>query len=90
MDIKEYAEREMKRMQEVMKKVKIVSNDKNAREFYDFATNYYKDGLFFHKNKEYEDAFEAFIIAWAYVDISMKLKFLEVPKDILKYFTVDH
>jgi len=90
MDIKDYAEREMKRMQEVMKKAKLISDDKKAKEFHDFSQNYYKDGLYFHKEKKYAESFEAFIIAWAYIDISLKLGFVEVPKDLQKNFTVEH
>lgn len=87
MAIKDYAAKEMKRMTEVMKNVKIVSRDKNAQEFQDFASNYYKDGLYFFKKGQYEEAFEAFIISWAYLDISLKLGFIEVSKDIRKVFT---
>ena len=77
----------MKRMTEVMKKVKVVSKDKRAVEFHDFASNYYRDGLYFFKKGQYEEAFEAFIISWAYLDISLKLGFIEAQKDIREVFT---
>jgi hypothetical protein len=87
MAIKAYAEKEMKRMNEIMKSVKISSKNLKAKEFLEFAANYHKDGIYFYKEKKYEEAFEAFIIAWAYIDISLKLGFAEVPKDIQKFFT---
>ena len=87
-NIRQYAQKEMKRMEEVMKKVGIISKDPKAREFWDFASNYHKDGLYFFKKRQYEEAFEAFIISWAYLDISLKLGFIEVSKDIRKVFTV--
>lgn len=77
----------MKRMTNVMKKVKVISKDKNAKEFHDFASNYYKDGLYFFKKEQYEEAFEAFIISWAYLDISLKLGFIEASKDVREMFT---
>jgi len=88
MTIKDYAQKEMERMTEVMKKVKVFSKDKKAEEFHDFASSYYNDGLYFFKKGQYEDAFEAFIISWAYLDISLKLGFIDIPKDIRKVFTV--
>jgi len=87
MTIKEYAEKEMKRMTGVMKKVRVISKDKKALEFHEFASNYYGDGLYFFKKGQYEEAFEAFIISWAYLDISLKLGFIEAHKDIREVFT---
>ena len=87
MAIKEYASKEMKRMTEVIKKIKVISKEEKAGEFWDFAHNYYKDGLYFFKKRQYEEAFEAFIISWAYLDISLKLGFIEVSSDITKVFT---
>lgn len=89
MAIKEYAEKEMKRMG-VIKEVKVVSKDKKAKEFFEFADNYYNDGLYFFKKGQYEEAFEAFIISWAYLDISLKMGFISVPEMFKKVFTVDH
>ena len=87
MAVKEYAGKEMKRMEEVMKKVIVISKDQKAKDFRDFANNYYKDGKYFFKEQKYEEAFEAFIIAWAYIDIGLKLNFFSVPRDIQKFFT---
>jgi hypothetical protein len=87
MTIKEYAIKEMRRMKEVFSKLKITSDDKKAKEFYDFAHNYFKDGQYFFKEEKYPESFEAFIIAWAYIDIGLKLRFYHVPKDQENFFT---
>ena len=85
-DIHEHAAKEMKRMHEVMQHVK-VKEDKQAKHFHSFAMNYFKDGIYFFKEKKYTEAFEAFIIAWAYIDTGLKLKFFQVPREQKKWFT---
>jgi len=84
MEIKKAAEREMKRMKAVFDKIKVKIGGK---EFYDFAHNYYSDGFYFYEKKKYVEAFEAFIIAWAYIDVGLKLKRFLVPKEQKKWFT---
>ena len=67
---------------------KISEHPKNlARDFYGFASNYYKDGIYFFKKKQYIEAFEAFIIAWAYIDCGLKMRFFQVPKEQKEWFT---
>ncbi len=87
MSIKAYAEKEMKRMDQIFSEIKLVSNNSKAKEFFDFAHNYYQDGIHFFKEEKYEESFEAFIISWAYLDISLKLNFLKISENIKKYFT---
>jgi hypothetical protein len=87
MTIKQAAQKEMKRMKEIFERIKVKKNRK-AVEFYDFALNYYKDGFYFFDKKQFIESFEAFVIAWAYLDAGMKLKFFKVPKKQKKYFTV--
>lgn len=58
-----------------------------AREFYAFASNYFKDGIYFFKEKKFIESFEAFIIAWAYIDSGLKLKFFQVPREQRMWFT---
>ena len=84
-EIKKAAEREMKRMKTVFSKIK--KKTPKATEFYEFAHNYYSDGLYFHDKKKYVESFEAFIIAWAYLDAGLKLGYFSVPKDHKKWFT---
>jgi hypothetical protein len=83
----EAAEKEMSRMKEVFKSIKIISKEKNAKEFYDFSKNYFNDGIYFFKEKKFIESFEAFIISWAYIDIGIKLKFFSVQKEHEKLFT---
>ncbi len=86
MQIKDAAEREMKRMKEIFNNIE-VANDKKADEFYSFAENYFKDGKYFFEKEKYVESFEAFIISWAYVDAGLKLDFFKVDKKLRKYFT---
>lgn len=86
MEIKEAAEREMRRMKEIFSSLKI-SKEKKAVEFYEFSKNYCTDGIYFFKEKKFIESFEAFIISWAYIDIGLKLNLFSVPKEQKKYFT---
>jgi hypothetical protein len=87
MEIEKYAEKEMGRMKDVFKTLKIISSEKNAKEFYSFSENYFKDGIHFFNEKKFIESFEAFIISWSYIDAGMKLKFFSVPKKQEKWFT---
>ena len=82
----EAASKEMKRMKEIFSSLKI-SRDKKAAEFYSFAKNYCTDGIYFFKEKKFIEAFEAFIISWAYIDIGLKLNLFSVPKEQKRFFT---
>ncbi len=86
MEIKDAAKREMERMKEIFDNIEIINN-KNADEFYSFAENYFEDGKYFFEKGKYIEAFEAFIISWAYIDAGVKLDFFKVDKKIRKYFT---
>ncbi len=86
MKIKKAAEIEMKRMEEIFNNISIKNTDK-ADEFYSFAENYFEDGKYFFEKEKYVESFEAFIIAWAYLDIGIKLELFKPDKKIKKYFT---
>ena len=86
MEIKKAAEREMKRMIEIFENIEI-ADDKKADEFYSFAENYFEDGKYFFDKKKFVEAFEAFIISWAYLDMGLKLQLFKVSKGVRKYFT---
>jgi len=58
-----------------------------AKDFSDFASNYFNDGLYFFKKKMFIESFEAFIISWSYIDCGLKLKFFAVPKEQKEWFT---
>lgn len=86
MDIKSVAEKEIKRMQEIFGKVEM-NNANQSKEFYDFAKTYFEDGKYFFQKEKFIEAFEAAVIAWAYLDAGLKLGFFRVPKDARKFFT---
>jgi len=87
MSLLKEAEKEKERMRQVIDNLKVKGKDKKAKEFYDMIRNYFFDGCFFlEKGKEVE-AFEAFIISWAYVDAGLKLRFFQVPDSQKKWFT---
>jgi len=83
--IESAAEKEMKRMEEVFAEIKVA--DDKGKEFYDFARNYFDDGRHFFEKEMFVEAFEAFIISWAYLDIGLKLGYFETQ--LKKYFTCD-
>ena len=84
--IKKAAEREMGRMKGVFVSLR-KKDSKRAKEFYDFALNYHKDGLYFYNKKMYVEAFEAQVIAWAYIDTGLKLGYFFAPKEQKGWFT---
>ena len=86
MKIKNAAEVEMKRMDEIFNNLS-VKKDKRAKEFYSFAENYFNDGKYFFEKEKFIESFEAFIISWAYLDIGIKLELFVPDKKIKKYFT---
>ena len=65
-----------------------ISYTKSAAELLAFAKNYAKDSEFFLEHGKLVEAFEAAIIAWAYIDIGLKLGLLEVPASLREHFTV--
>jgi hypothetical protein len=83
-EVKGLAEKEMKRMAEIFAEIKVLSKP-HAQEFYDFSKNYFEDGKHFYDFEKYVQAFEAFIISWAYLDIGLKLKLFETK--LTKHFT---
>ena len=86
MNIKEAAEKEMKRMKEVFSDIKVM-NKPRAQEFHDFAKNYFDDGIHFFNKEQYVESFEAFIISWAYIDIGLKLDMFKT--NLKDFFTVE-
>ena len=85
-DVAKEAEKEMKRMEKIFQELSLLTHER-AEEFYKFANNYFTDGKYFFEKKQYVQAFEAFIISWAYLDIGIKLGMFK-PGD-LKHFTVE-
>ncbi|MEM2954518.1 MAG: DUF357 domain-containing protein [Candidatus Nanoarchaeia archaeon] len=83
------AKKEIERMESVFKELKIISKNKKALEFYDFAKRYFEDGKWFYKKRKYLEAFEAEIISWAYIDVGLKLKFFKISNALKFNFTSD-
>jgi len=86
-EIKSAAKKEIARMAKVFEKLEVVSKDRNASEFYDFAKRYFDDAKWFFEKGKYLEAFEAAVIAWAYIDAGLKLGFFSVPKELKVNFT---
>ena len=86
--MKQAAEKEIKRMEEVFENIEILDK-KQADEFYNFAQNYFEDSKYFFEKEKYIEAFEASIIAWAYLDAGIKLGFFKPAEKVRKYFTVE-
>ncbi len=87
MEIKKAAEREMKRMKAVFGKLKR-KGGKKTDEFFNFAHNYFTDGIYFFEKGKFIESFEAFIISWAYIDAGLKLGYFSAPREQKKWFTV--
>jgi hypothetical protein len=85
-NIKQHAQKEMLRMTTVFETLKVTEKEQ-AKHFYEFASNYFKDGIYFFKKEQHIESFEAFIIAWAYIDCGLKMKFFQVPKEQKDWFT---
>ncbi|MBD3262998.1 DUF357 domain-containing protein [Candidatus Woesearchaeota archaeon] len=83
-NLKQNAEKEIKRMQKVFDSLEV----KKGNQFYDFAKNYFDDSKHFLEKKKYIEAFEAAVIAWAYIDFGLKLNYFSVPREQEKWFTV--
>ena len=71
-------------MEKIFAKLKIKDDPKD---FFGFAKNYFDDGKHFFEKEDFLKAFEAFVIAWAYVDAGLKLDFFEIPEDMKENFT---
>ncbi|EEZ93039.1 MAG: Protein of unknown function DUF357 [Candidatus Parvarchaeum acidiphilum ARMAN-4] len=87
-DIAERTKKEIDMMEIVFKVLTIKDKDKQlALDFFDMASNYFKDSKFFLDKQDYIRAFEAVVISWSYIDAGIKADFFEVPKNLKKYFT---
>ena len=86
MDIKQSAKKEIARMTGIFENLKVRGVDK-SKEFHDFAKNYFDDSKWFFEKGKYIEAFEAAVIAWAYIDAGLKLGFFSVPKELKANFT---
>jgi hypothetical protein len=86
MGLKDIAEKELKRMQIVIEQVE--SLNKNGEEILKLAKSYLTDAKYFYEKKKFLEAFEAAVIAWAYLDAGLHFKVFRIPESMKKIFTV--
>ncbi len=87
MDLKKEAEKEIRRIDRIMKNLKIV--DDKADSLVKVINSYYEDSRTFFEKKQYLQSLEAAFIVWAYVDAGLHLKVFKVPEELKKMFTID-
>jgi len=86
MKIKDLAKKEIEKIGEIIKEVKL--KDNVALEVYNLALSYFSDAKHFFEKEDFVRAFEAVVISWAYLDACLHFGFIEVPEKFKKYFTV--
>jgi len=86
MEVEEAAKKEMERMEEVIDKVEILSDE--GKEVLRLAKSYLTDAKYFYEKKKFLEAFEAAVIAWAYLDAGLHLKVFKIPESMKKIFTI--
>jgi hypothetical protein len=52
------------------------------------AKSYLTDAKYFYEKKKFLEAFEAAVIAWAYLDAGLHLKVFKIPESMKKIFTI--
>lgn len=87
MSLSATAKKEVARINKFLPAVK--AKKPKGTELLSFAKDYASDSKYFLKKGKFIEAFEAAIISWAYIDIGLKMKVLEVSKTFLGNFTVD-
>jgi hypothetical protein len=84
--MREEAEKEIRKMQPVMDSLKL--KDSKAKELFDMTLSYFNDAKYFFDKEKYLQAFEAAVIAWAYIDAGLHLGIFSVDEKFSKLFTV--
>ncbi len=85
-EIKDLAEKEMDRIDTVLKSLKVTDN--SALELYNLTLSYFTDAKHFLGKGDFIRAFEAAVICWAYCDAGLHLKVFSVDKELHKHFTI--
>jgi len=86
MEVEEAAKKEIKRTEDVIDKVEALSDE--GKEVLRLAKSYLTDAKYFYEKKKFLEAFEAAVIAWAYLDAGLHLKIFKIPESMKKIFTV--
>jgi hypothetical protein len=86
MEVEEAAKKEIKRIEEIIDEVEALSEE--GKEVLSLAKSYLTDAKYFYEKKKFLEAFEAAVIAWAYLDAGLHLKIFKIPENMKKIFTV--
>ncbi len=86
-ELKIEAEKEVKRIKQIMKDLKIIDQTK-AGSLIKVMNSYYEDSQSFYKKGQYLQALEAAFIVWAQVDSGLHLGVFQVPEEMKKMFTI--
>lgn len=86
MSLKLEAEKELKRIEKVLKNLKVI--DSKGEVLFKSVQSYSKDAKYFFEKRKYLTSFEAAVICWAYVDAGLHLKVFKVSEEVSKWFTV--
>jgi hypothetical protein len=86
MEVEEAAKKEIKRTEDVIDKVEALSDE--GKEVLRLAKSYLTDAKYFYEKKKFLEAFEAAVIAWAYLDAGLHLKVFKIPESMKKIFTI--
>lgn len=87
MELRELAEKEIGKMEEVIEAVEIM--DDKGKDVLDLAKTYFNDSKHFLDKEDFIRAFEAVVISWAYIDAGLHLKVFEIPDSMKEMFTVE-
>ncbi len=87
-ELKELAEREINKIDAVLKNLKVIDN--SALELYNLILSYFGDAKHFLNKKDFIRAFEAAVICWTYCDAGLHLKVFFIDSKFKKYFTIEH
>lgn len=85
--MKELAEKEINKMENILKEMKVVDN--RGLELYNLILSYFTDAKHFFDKKDFIRAFEAVVISWAYCDAGLHLKVFFIDGKFKKYFTAE-
>jgi len=91
MELEEAAKKEVAKMKEVMRTLKLSESKKDEEEVIvlkKLVDSYWIDAQHFLKEKKFLQAFEAVVICWAYVDSGLHLRVFEVDEEVNNFFTV--
>jgi len=78
MEIKEELKKETEKWFKKIKKVKLIAKNEKGEEYKKNIMAYIEDSKHFFEKGDFIRAFEAVIWAWAFLEISLDLKLLEI------------